>query len=97
MNTPRIPNTNDFDPMEKEDSQDASDILTDKDETLMGNPINDSQMSQKLTSLESLEDEPEEFDRGEIDVKEQMDRTARAVEDVVNKKQLHTTPHTRTI
>lgn len=75
------------------DSQDQSDILTDKDETALVNPKDDILLDEKLSAFEDLENEPAEFARGEIDVVEQMDRAARAMEDAVNKKQLHPEGH----
>lgn len=64
-----------------EDSMDEKDILHDQDITSRGlSAEDDENMGAHTRSLEALEDEPDEFMQGEIDVKEQMDRTADAMD-----------------
>jgi hypothetical protein len=64
-----------------ENKQDEADILADQDQTIAKDPLTrDENMGAKSTTLESLEDEPADFMRGEVDVKQQMDRAADALE-----------------
>lgn len=64
-----------------ENKKDESDILADQDQTVQADRLTkDENMGAKSTTLESLEDEPSAFMRGEVDVKEQMDRAADALE-----------------
>ena len=64
-----------------ENKRDESDILADQDQTVSADALTaDENMGAKSTTLEPLEDEPADFMRGEVDVKEQMDRTADAVD-----------------
>jgi len=64
-----------------ENKKDEADILTDQDQTNPSDRLTrDENMGAKSTTLESLEDEPAAFMRGEVDVKEQMDRAADALE-----------------
>ncbi len=64
-----------------ENKKDESDILADQDQTgLTDRLTQDENMGAKSTTMESLEEEPGAFMRGEVDVKEQMDRAADAIE-----------------
>jgi len=64
-----------------ENSNDESDILSDQDLTSKIDLLSDDEnLGAHSRSLDSLEDEPDEFLEGEIDVKEQMDRAAEAME-----------------
>lgn len=64
-----------------EDEEDESDILTDQDLTSKLDLLaDDENLGAHSTALDSLEEEPEDFLEGEIDVKEQMDRAAQAME-----------------
>ncbi len=64
-----------------ENKQDEADILADQDQTIAKDPLTqDENMGAKSTTLESLEDEPADFMRGEVDVRQQMDRAADALE-----------------
>lgn len=64
-----------------EDPQDESDILSDQDLTTKVDLLSDDEnLGAHSKSLDSLEDEPEDFLEGEVDVKEQMDRAAAAME-----------------
>ncbi len=62
-----------------EDEKDESDILTDQDATKKLRQI-DENLGAKSHSLGMLEKEPKAFSEGEIDVKEQMDRAADAMD-----------------
>lgn len=63
-----------------ENEADEMQILSDQDETLKHKLSTlDENMGAKTQSLDSLEDETEDFMRGEIDVKEQMDRASNAM------------------
>lgn len=64
-----------------EDESDEADILADQDLTEKVNRADDENMGAKSESLDTLEDdEPDAFLEGEIDVKEQMDRAADAMD-----------------
>ena len=64
-----------------ENKRDESDILADQDQTVVVDPLTrDENMGAKSTTLDGLEEEPGDFMRGEVDVKEQMDRAANALE-----------------
>lgn len=70
----------------QENPEDESDILTDQDRTSGQNMdlMDDENMGASSNSLESLEDEPADFLRGEVDVKEQMDRAASTMDDSIH-------------
>lgn len=71
-----------------ENSEDGAKILADQDETgLSDERAAAEESSENSTTLFELE--PAEFARGEVDVKEQMDRTTRDVDDALN----HTGTH----
>ena len=61
-----------------ENERDESNIVTDQDQSAQGVP--DENMGARSRTLDSLEEEPDDFIRGEIDVKEQMDRAADAMD-----------------
>lgn len=69
-----------------ENSMDEKEILGDQDQTIYNGTKrtfrrrDDENMGAKSLSLDSLEDEPDDFIRGDVDVKEQMDRAADAME-----------------
>jgi hypothetical protein len=64
-----------------ENEEDEAQILTDQDQTTPDDLITqDENMGAPTNTLESLEDEPADFMRGELDVKEQMDRAADALD-----------------
>lgn len=64
-----------------EDSYDEKEILEDQDVTNKSNlRADDENMGAKSRSYEPMEEEPGDFMRGEIDVKEQMDRAADAMD-----------------
>lgn len=63
-----------------EDESDEADILADQDLTEKLSRADDENMGAKSESLDQLEDEPDLFLEGEIDVKEQMDRAADAMD-----------------
>jgi len=63
-----------------EDSRDESDIMTDQDSTRMSHLLTDEESVGAGNALEAMEDEPGDFMRGELDVKEQMDRAATALD-----------------
>lgn len=64
-----------------EDESDEADILADQDLTEKLSRADDENMGAKSESLDMLEDdEPDDFLEGEIDVKEQMDRAADAMD-----------------
>jgi len=64
-----------------EDENDEADILADQDLTEKLSQADDENMGAKSESLDELEDdEPDAFLEGEIDVKEQMDRAADAMD-----------------
>lgn len=63
-----------------ENENDEKDILTDQDQTKKIDLLSDDEnMGAKSRSLDELDEEPDEFLRGDIDVKEQMDRAADAM------------------
>ena len=75
---------NDLD--EELDVKDAEDILTDQDQTLYSDPDSEEKSSVALGSdSPSFGQETNEFIRGEIDVKEQMDRTGRVMDAAIGK------------
>lgn len=63
-----------------EDKDDESDILSDQDLTEKISQADDENLGAKSNSLDELEEEPKDFIEGEIDVKEQMDRAADALD-----------------
>lgn len=72
-----------------ENHDDESQILTDQDLTNEGDITElDENLGAKSNSLDDLENEPADFLRGEVDVTEQMERTARAMEAVIGKKEI---------
>lgn len=67
-----------------ENPRDEAIIIADQDQTISGDTkIHDEHLGQASRVSHSLEIEPPEFMRGEVDVKEQMDRTTRAMERVL--------------
>jgi hypothetical protein len=68
-----------------ENSGDEEKILGDQDQTLNEKTLGnlDENMGAKSYSLDTAEDEPGDFMRGEIDVKTQMDRAAREMDAAV--------------
>lgn len=70
----------------QENPEDQTGILTDQDQTFPNTTDldRDDNMGANSNSLESLEDEPADFMRGEVDVKEQMDRAASALDDSIH-------------
>jgi hypothetical protein len=63
-----------------ENGKDAEEILDDQDQTTPEDALSkDENMGAKTFSLDTLEDEPADFARGEVDVKAQMDKTERAM------------------
>ncbi|KYG62909.1 hypothetical protein AZI87_16720 [Bdellovibrio bacteriovorus] len=64
-----------------ENTRDENEILNDQDLTNKSNlRPDDENLGAKTRSYEPLEDEPGDFMRGEVDVKEQMDRAADALD-----------------
>ena len=64
-----------------ENPRDESKILSDQDQTMKADLTSvTTRKSSTNTELESLEDLPGDFMRGDIDVKEQMDRAASALD-----------------
>lgn len=64
-----------------ENEEDESEILTDQDLTeKLSQWTDDENMGAKSNSLDALEDEPDDFLTGEVDVREQMDRAAAAMD-----------------
>lgn len=63
-----------------ENERDESGILTDQDVTEKFTNALDENLGAKTNSLDSLEEEPDPFLTGDIDVKEQMDRAADAMD-----------------
>ncbi|HEY8270960.1 MAG TPA: hypothetical protein VIG33_08725 [Pseudobdellovibrionaceae bacterium] len=63
-----------------ENEADEADILGDQDLTEKMDQSDDENLGAKSKSLDILEEEPEDFLAGEVDVKEQMDRAANAME-----------------
>jgi len=78
--TPRFTDVADGEASENE--YDEQSIIGDQDETMIEGDINnlDENMGAKTYSLDTSEDEPEDFMEGELDVKQQMDRTAREID-----------------
>lgn len=76
--TPEVPGfTHNADDISIEIVEDETNILNDQDQTSREPNQVDENMGAISHSLESLEDEPADFMRGEVDVKEAMDRAAR--------------------
>lgn len=68
-----------------ENRQDSSEILDDQDQTIANDALTrDENMGAKTYSLDTLENEPADFARGEIDVKAQMDRAARQLNSTIH-------------
>lgn len=68
-----------------ENQNDEIDILTDQDLTEKLSQSDDENLGAKSETLDSLEDdEPDAFLEGEIDVKEQMDRAADAMDSSIH-------------
>lgn len=67
-----------------ENERDESGILADQDLTEKFSNALDENMGAKTNSLDPLEDEPDAFLSGEIDVKEQMDRAAEALDSSIH-------------
>lgn len=66
------------------DADEAAQILSDQDLTSKADISTlDENMGAKSVSLENIEDESADFMRGEVDVKEQMDRASSAMEDSI--------------
>jgi hypothetical protein len=67
-----------------ENQGDEERILADRDETLIELEADsiktEEKMEERESALNSIENEPEDFMRGEVDVKSQMDRAAREME-----------------
>jgi hypothetical protein len=64
-----------------EDQSDESDILADQDLTEKMDLLSDDEnLGAHSRSLDSLEDEPDDFMEGELDVKAAMDRAAEALD-----------------
>lgn len=64
-----------------EDAHDETKILSDQDQTMRPDLTSvTTRKSSTSTQLDSLEDLPGDFMRGDIDVKEQMDRAATALD-----------------
>src|SRR5437868_2032166 len=64
-----------------ENPKDEFDILADQDQTVSGDKLSrDENMGAISNSLESLEDEPADIMRGEIDVVDQMNRASDEME-----------------
>ncbi|WP_413288840.1 hypothetical protein [Bdellovibrio sp. HCB337] len=64
-----------------ENAEDEKEILSDQDLTeKIDFASDDENMGAHSNALDSLEEEPEDFLEGEVDVKEQMDRAADAME-----------------
>lgn len=65
-------------PTAQENGKDSEEILEDQDQTNFEDKLTrDENMGAKTYSLDTLEDEPADFARGEVDVKSQMDRAER--------------------
>ncbi len=65
---------------------DEAQIIADQDMTREGNIMDlDENMGAKTNSLDQLEDEPNDFLSGEVDVKEQMDRTTKAMDYAIDR------------
>ena len=65
-----------------ESAADEADIMSDKDLTLNSDPSANEPSRNRMSG--SVEDEPEAFARGDVDVVTQMNRTRRAMEDEFN-------------
>ncbi len=78
-----------------ENAADEANILSDQDETMMSDPsAEDPNLGSDGTEL----DEPGEFARGEIDVKEQMDRTMAAMDANLHRpRDTNITPRSRQV
>jgi hypothetical protein len=67
-----------------ENVRDENMIISDQDQTESGDPgLHDDNLGQDEQFANSLEDEPGDFVRGEVDVVEQMKRATRAMDDVI--------------
>lgn len=64
-----------FPEVDIENSRDEASIIADKDQTREGRSLNREQS--KNTMSRDVEDEPEDFIEGDVDVKTQMDRAER--------------------
>jgi hypothetical protein len=64
-----------------ENSQDERDILADKDQVLGQDPSKEDPSAVRGQMSGSVEDEPDDFVRGEIDVVTAIDRTMRDYDD----------------
>lgn len=72
-----------------ENHDDESQILADQDLTNENDITElDENLGAKSHSLDDLEKEPADFMRGEVDVKEQMERTTRAMDSVIHKREI---------
>ena len=82
--TPKFTQTEAGEAMENKGDEEK--IIGDQDQTMIEGDITnlDENMGAKTYSLDTVEDEPEDFMRGEIDVKTQMDRTAREIDAAVH-------------
>ncbi len=67
-----------------ENKADEQQILGDQDQTTPDDSLTrDENMGAPSNTLEAMEDEPGDFMRGEVDVKEQMDRAADALDSAI--------------
>ena len=72
-----------------ENHDDESQRLADQDSTNEADiTALDENLGAKSNSLDELENEPADFMRGEVDVTEQMERTTRAMDAVIKKREL---------
>lgn len=70
-----------------ENHDDESQILTDQDLTNEGDiTALDENLGARSNSLDTLEDDPADFLRGDIDVTEQMARASKAMQAVASRK-----------
>ena len=60
---------------ESENTEDEASIMADRDQTL--DPLSFEREPSQTRQAKNLEDEPEDFIEGDVDVKTQMDRTER--------------------
>lgn len=60
--------------------KDAEIILSDQDQTISSRNLKSNQNAKKNIASSSVVDSSDDFIRGEVDVKTQMDRAARAAE-----------------
>jgi hypothetical protein len=74
----------------EENHEDESQIIADQDITNESDITElDENLGAKTNSLDDLENEPADFLRGEVDVTEQMARTARAMDYIIHKKEVN--------